>query len=494
MKKKPKIKMLMLIALGLALIGFSCAYDPVTGKNEFNVISDKDEVEIGSRADATIRQEFGVYQDSNLSAYINEVGQSLVAISDRPNLQYYFTILDSPVINAFALPGGYVYVTRGILAQVNSQAELAMILGHELSHITARHGAKRLSQLYGYQIAAMGASLIFQSQDFARLSQWVDLGVSLAMLGYGRDNEFEADQIGLRYAFKDGYQPQASYTFLKTLKKQEKHESNFLSNFLSTHPPTSERIERSEKLANDLNSSGNARDLAVGINTYKLKISGLVLGPHRQNGLVSENVYFNYFYGIKLKRPDPEKYELQSPTQKSVTSFVAKDKQAQFYLEGTTNQFKTSLEFAQSSEKNSDQKIISLKSQWLRGFNITTLLAQSVDDNNQILFIKKVYLLKDTNALRFTFAAPEAVKTSYLADFESFLQSLEPLTAAEKVSDTALRLKIHTVVKGDTLEKIALRYLGDTQKSEKVASFNGWEPGYRPQVGDLVKIPPDLKN
>ena len=191
----------------------SCAVNPVTGKQDFVVISENQEIQMGREYNAQILRQNPVYQDQELQDYVQANGESLAAKSHRPNLIYRFTILDSPDINAFALPGGYIYINRGLMSYLSSEEELAAVLGHEIGHVTARHSVRQYSQsqLLGILSTAIEINAGSTAGNVANVAS----GALLS--GYGRDMELEADDLGAQYIYQDGYSPQGMYAVLSVL-------------------------------------------------------------------------------------------------------------------------------------------------------------------------------------------------------------------------------------------------------------------------------------
>ena len=210
-----------LAALPLTLMLANCAQNPVSGRPNFVTMSESKEVDVGRQEDAKVREEYGVYDNKALQQYVNEVGQRLGKASHRPQLQYNYVVVDSPEINAFALPGGYIYITRGILAYLNSEAELAAVLGHETGHVTARHSVQQMSAATA---AGVGATLIGIFVPVLR-NQAGDTAISMLgnvlLSGYGREHELEADRLGAEYLYRTGYDPQAMIKVIGVLKNQE---------------------------------------------------------------------------------------------------------------------------------------------------------------------------------------------------------------------------------------------------------------------------------
>ena len=209
------MKRLVFLFLILSLSG--CAVNPVTGKQDFVVLSEEQEIQMGREYNAQILRQYQIYEDEKIQNYVQSIGESLAKKSHRPNLIYRFTVLDSPEINAFALPGGYIYINRGLMAYMSSEEELAAVLGHEIGHVTARHSVRQYSQaqLMGVLSAAIEINSGRTAGDLANLAS----GALLS--GYGREMELEADDLGAQYIYQDGYSPQGMYDVLAVLKDQE---------------------------------------------------------------------------------------------------------------------------------------------------------------------------------------------------------------------------------------------------------------------------------
>jgi predicted Zn-dependent protease len=207
------------------------------------------EIAMGKGADQQITRQYGIYQDKKLQIYINKIGQSLVSkLSDKIFTNYYFRIVDSSEINAFALPGGYVYVTLGLLAMVNSEAELAGVLGHEIGHIIFHHGAKQVVRNIGSQVLALGGAIASPKNA----GQWLAISSAISqqiILGYGREAEIESDQQGILNSREAGYSPYGMSHFLKSLRRKEIMSGQSYHSFQASHPDTRERMVKAHLLA-----------------------------------------------------------------------------------------------------------------------------------------------------------------------------------------------------------------------------------------------------
>lgn len=229
---------------------FALFYKPIN-VDSIQIFSEDTEISLGKKANKDIIKIYGLYDDEVLQNYVNSIGQNLVDILDEPTFKFYFKIVDSSEINAFALPGGFVYVTRGILAIINSEAELSTILGHEIGHVIAHHGVKQMTKSLGLTLLSLGGAIANPKEG----SKWLMVSQSLfnqILLGYGREAELEADALGLLNAFQTGYDPREMIHFLRGLKFKEMMSGQTYHSFQATHPETKNRIIRAEDMANSL--------------------------------------------------------------------------------------------------------------------------------------------------------------------------------------------------------------------------------------------------
>src|SRR5262249_18641583 len=243
----PVTRLRLLFFLPLTLVLASCATNPVSGKKELSLVSFQRELEIGREGHQAIVDEYGRYDDPKIAAYVDSVGQSLARVSHLPSIGWTFTVLDDPAVNAFATPGGYIYITRGILAHLNSEAQLAGVLGHEIGHVTARHTAQQITK---QEIAGVGLTLAsVLSQEFRRYSDAAQSALGLLMLKYSRDDETQADELGVEYSARAGYDPREMPGTYRMLKRVGERAGQRLPAFLSTHPDPGDREENTRRLA-----------------------------------------------------------------------------------------------------------------------------------------------------------------------------------------------------------------------------------------------------
>jgi predicted Zn-dependent protease len=288
-------------ALLLALLGLSgCATNPVTGRNEVSLVSTQQELQIGRDGFAAVVSEYGKYDDAALSAYVDSVGQRVAHVSHLPSLEWHFTLVDDPAVNAFAMPGGYIYVTRGLLAYMNSEAQLAGVLGHEIGHVTHRHTAEAMTrqQLYGLgfgvlQIAAPGL------RPYSSAGQQA---LGLLFLKYSRQNENEADALGVEYATKAGYDPREIPATYATLKRISEASGSSMPSFLSTHPDPGSREATTTTEANQ--AAAGKSGLMIRQRDYVRHLEGRVFGRDPREGYFEGRTYYHPTLGFQIDFPE----------------------------------------------------------------------------------------------------------------------------------------------------------------------------------------------
>lgn len=303
MRRTTSIVLRCLIPAILAVAAFfsGCAVNPATGKRQISLVTQGRELQLGRESDPAILAEYGLYGDSTVQRYVDSLGQKLARTSHLPGLTWHFRVLDSPVVNAFALPGGYIYVTRGILAYLNSEAQLAGILGHEIAHVTARHTAQQITRA---EIAGLGllAGAIF-IESFRPYSGLAQQGLGLLFLKYGRDAETQADELGVEYAVRAGFDPREIPGTYSMLKRVQERAGASLPTFLSTHPDPGDREIRTTQLAQAAAASAR-RNLAVNTGAYRRRIEGLVFGDDPRAGYLEGNRFYHPDMAFQMIFPD----------------------------------------------------------------------------------------------------------------------------------------------------------------------------------------------
>jgi len=276
--KRLALAVVLLAALAAAAL-IACATNPATGRSQLILVSADKEREMGLSAVPGVMEEFGAYDDPALAQWVAGIGKGLAAKTERPELPYQFTVLDSPVVNAFALPGGPTFVTRGLIAHADSEAELAGVMGHEIGHVVARHGAEQASRGQLLNLGLGAASIA--RPELQRFGQLLGAGAQMLLLRYSRDAEREADMLGVRYIGRAGYEPTAMSRFLGVLDQLAQESGKSLPGWLSTHPDPGERVATTLRLARAAPAPANPR---VGREELLARVDGLVFGDDPRQG------------------------------------------------------------------------------------------------------------------------------------------------------------------------------------------------------------------
>lgn len=262
----------------------ACSVNPATGERQLSLIGEEREIAMGRQADEEIVSTMGVVQNEALDAYVSGIGSELAAASERPDLPWTFRVIDDPTVNAFALPGGFIYVTRGMLAHLDSEAQLAGILGHEIGHVTARHSVNRLSRA---QLANLGLGLgmiaVPELREFGRLA---GAGLQLLFLEFSRDDEHESDRLGVRYMTELGYEPAALSRVFAMLERKSEGAGGSLPSWASTHPAPGDRQGRILAMADT--TPGADR---VDRRAYLAQVDDVVFGSDPRNGFFQEGAF-----------------------------------------------------------------------------------------------------------------------------------------------------------------------------------------------------------
>lgn len=297
----------------------SMVVNPVTGQTERSVMDEASEIAEGKKAHALVLQEYQALADPKLQAYVNEIGQRLAKQSHRSHLEWHFTVLDSPEVNAFALPGGYVYVTRGIMAYLDSEADLAGVIGHEIGHVTARHGAQRATRQQTAGIGVLAASVlgvVLESQGVGGATELLGQASQNAAAGYiasyGREQELQADGLGAEYLVRSHYRPQNMVDVIGVLKQQERFAADQAkaegkqalsqNSWLASHPSNDQRLAQIREIASQYKADdANYQD--DGAETYLKAIEGMPFGESAEQGLSRGQNFYHTGLGIAISAP-----------------------------------------------------------------------------------------------------------------------------------------------------------------------------------------------
>ncbi|RPJ36641.1 MAG: peptidase M48, partial [Deltaproteobacteria bacterium] len=309
-------------AVGLLLFLSACATNPVTGRQEFMLLNEQEERQLGAQTDAQIGKQYRVDPDPKMTGYLDPLGQRLAKTSHRAELPFQFKILDSAVVNAFAVPGGYVYLTRGILASLNSEAELVGVLGHEIGHITARHSAQQYSRGQVAQVGLGIGAIIGQVIPIigGLTNSLAQVGVGMLFLSFSRDNERQADSLSVEYASKAGYDGAQLASFFESLERMNPgSDRTGLPSWFSTHPSPEDRLQAVRIQAQEWQRRLGGRDLRVNREEYLKRIEGLSYGEDPRQGYEADGVF--YHPELRFQFSVPAKWKMShTPASVQITS------------------------------------------------------------------------------------------------------------------------------------------------------------------------------
>ena len=478
MKITSPLTQLFLVSLLLSVS--ACAVNPVTGKKQVVLMSEAQEIAIGQQSDPEVIAFFGLYEDPDLQKFITEKGLEMAAVSHRPKLDYHFKIVDSPVINAFAVPGGYVYFTRGIMAHFNNEAEFAGVLGHEIGHITARHSViQQRNQMLGQIGLIAGVVLVPELADFAEpLSQ----GMQLALLSFGRDAERQSDELGVEYSSRIGYDASEMAGFFKTLERQGAQEGGSeVPEFLSTHPSPAERNTTVAKLAEDWKAKLNLTNPSVNRDAYLKRIDGIVLGEDPKQGFLENSVFYHPV--LKIQFPTPQGWNFQNTPQQ-----VQMAPQAGDALMGLTLASGGTME--QISQKILEQyqlELVDSKKETINGLPAFLMIADQKQEQGTIRVLSA--LIEFGGNTYSILGISELSKFElYLPVFLSTVRNFKELKDSEKLNRKPDLVRIKTVPQKMTLEAALKSFNMPKERFEELAILNGMLLTDPLEKGTLIKV------
>ena len=449
------------------LIVTGCVQNKATGDRQLVILSQDEENNIGAREHPKIIKAFGgIYEDKNLQEYINNIGNRLAFNSELPDIRWTFTILDSPVVNAFALPGGYIYVTRGLISLANDESEIASVIGHEIAHVTARHTAERHAKA---TISGLGLEILDIVIGRPIVSNLANIGMQGILSSFSRSQELEADKLGIRYIKKSNYDTEGSTRFLSRLdvltKISNEKNSNLINSIFATHPKTLDRVQYSKTLATNLSS-----DVLRNKEKFLFAIDNMVYGDSSKHGVIRDNLFLHLDLNFKFEVPKDYKID----NQENAVISNNKDNTVIVIFDGLINQ--ESISLIEIVEANIGRSRLYNYDEFL----INNRVAISVEDKslvnyNGAKYNRKVYLIAWNNkrVWRFTvLSAPNLLDNSIL-EAENIVMSFDSLSNYDRKIAQPSRIKIIKVLEGDTINSLSQNMAVSKNKKELFCVLNG---------------------
>ncbi len=476
---KQTIKASLLMAvLGVA----ACSVNPATGDRQFTaLLPAANEARIGAEEHKKVEAAYGGFMTGPVADYVSQLGQKIAKNTERPDIQYRFYVVDSAEVNAFALPGGYIYVSRGLMTLANSEAELAAVIGHEIGHVTARHAAERMSQGF---VVGLGAAVLGAASGSSGVAQAANLGSNLYISSYSRGQETESDELGVRYLARAGYDPDAMSGFLKSLDAQSKLDAREAGrngsgfNYFSSHPLTAQRVREAAAEAQkypDSAKENRAKYLSV--------INGLTYGDSAAQGFARGNSFYHPVIGFAFDVPKGSKITNGS------TQVAANHPNGTVIL------------FDQAKAQSKPTPLNYLKNTWLRNQNAKDAQAITINGMNaatasfsgnvkgKAMTIRLVAIeWKPGEFFRFSLAIPKNVSNAFMSELKKSTYSFRRLSENEKKIIQPKKLYVLQAPAGATVASMANKMDVDGNKTEKFLILNAMNANDRIIAGQPYKI------
>jgi len=461
------------VAFGL----LSCARNPVTGKSELSLVSESQEIQMGQQAAQEVAQTIGLYNNAKVQSYVADLGKRMAAQSERPNLPWEFHVVDDASVNAFALPGGFIYVTRGLMTSINDEAELATVIGHEIGHVTNRHSVQQISKA---QLAQLGLGIgSILSSDIARFGQLASAGLSILFLKYGRDAENQADQAGFRYALNQNYDVREMTKVFATLDRiSQTSGGGKLPEWLSTHPNPENRIEHIEKMLDTLHWDPSKS--IENRQQYLQYVQGMPYGEDPRQGYF-EGTHF-YHPQMKFQLTFPEGWQVQNTPQAVVSLSPNQDAMVQLGLAGKASPQQAAQQFLSQQGVQAGHSSTSS----INGLPAASSYFQAQTEQGTIQGIVS-FISYGGATFGLMGYTPAGKLGTYDQVFQSTIRSFNELRDPSKLNVSPARVELVKLSSPMTLEQFNSRYPSSIPVDQLAIINEIEDPGTTIQAGTTVK-------
>ncbi len=486
MKHSGRITFFIFLFTSLGLFSITgCAVNPVSGKKQIALMSEQQEIALGAESDPQIIAQFGLYENAAIQKFIDTRGQEMAAISHRPNLKFQFRILDSPVVNAFAVPGGYVYFTRGIMAHFNNEAEFAGVLGHEIGHITARHSVDQYTKSTLAQVLLLGGMIV--SKEVRAFANEADMAMQLLFLKYSRDHESQSDELGVEYSTKVGYDAREMADFFKTLKAMSDDGGGEIPTFLSTHPDPLDRYTQVEKMALEWQAKVPMTSFKINKDSYLQMVDGIIYGEDPKQGYVENNTF--YHPGLKFLYPVPVSWTLvNTPSQVQMVPADGKALMLLTLAEGNSLQAAATAMNTQLNLSVSTSKQVTING--LQALEVMSKQVSQDPNTGQTseVSVQSVYVQYGSMIFVFHGVAAPADFSSYKSHFDKTMYGFKELKDQAKINVLPERIKVVAVKKDGTLGQALNAFSIPTSRHRELGIINGMDVTDNVKQGGMIKI------
>jgi len=463
----------------------ACSTNPATGERQLTFMSQDQERQLGAQQHSQVLQMFGgAYDDARLGAYVASIGGRIAQRTETPNAPFRFTVLDSPIVNAMALPGGYVYVTRGLMVLANDEAELASVIGHEVGHVTARHAATRHARGTLAGVLAAGAGMVTGSQTVTQLAS---VGAAAAIASYSRGQEYQADELGVRYISRTGYDPFGSPRFLGQLSAQELVQNKMAGkdgrdtgqDFFASHPSSPDRVRRAQTLA----ASANANNGAPNREQYLAMIDGMIYDDSPEEGFIRDHAFLHPVLRIAFEVP--EGWVMQNSSQ----AVVARDAAGKAAIQFDTAKIDANMSNAGYVGQvwAQGQNVQNVENIRVNGMQGATGLVQKPVQGGTAIYRLTAIRVSPTQVYRFLALTTAPDFQAMDKSFRWIVGSFRQMSASEAAAIKPYRLRIATVKAGETVSDYVRRMAFIPFAEDQFLLINALPPNARLQAGQKVK-------
>jgi predicted Zn-dependent protease len=463
---------------------------PATGERRYLGYTWQQEADIGKLASKEVTSLFGVYGDANLARYVTEVGNRVLATSHlrRPGgdeqvraTPVTFTVLDSPVINAMALPGGYIYVTRGMLAHLNNEDQLATVIAHEIGHVAARHAARQAWQQQMGQGLLLGGAVLSKGLGLpaGNILNFGGMAAQLFLLRYSREDELEADKLGVEYAMGAGYDSREVIGLFQTLDRMQEKEGQSMPSFLATHPNPGDRIQRIRELTSAARDSRTPNPDT----RYLHAVEGLILGEDPRQGFVQDNVF--YHPGLGFRFPIPRGFK--AVNQPSQVVMVEGQNRAVLGFTGTAESSAEAVAAKLLSQRG--LRVVERGSTHINGFPAVGVLAEAQTQNGQIVTLTTYFIEYRGKVYQFIGYAPQQLFGSFQSAFLQTIRGFAEIQDSQILARQPVRLTLLRVSRSAPFRELIPRALPAPFTPAEAAILNEVDLNQEISPAKILKIP-----
>jgi predicted Zn-dependent protease len=480
------------LAITLVLLA-ACSTNPATGKRQFNIVSESQEIAMGQQSHPEVIRQFGVYDEKpELNRLVDQVGRRLAAQSERPNLPWTFTVLDSPVVNAMALPGGYIYITRGMLERINSEDELAGVLGHEIAHVTARHSAQQISKSQLAQLGLVLGAVVAGPEVLQQYGQLAELGLGLLFQRYSRQHETEADLLGTGYMAEARYHPIGAERMLLTLQRLDRNPGGGIDRYFMSHPDPAKRVrDVRQKITEMGGMASSANYESPNRDQYVRMLDGMITANSTEHTVIRNNTIYDRSHGIVVRAPNgwvastqPGVLFAMAPQRDQGSSYFVAQEVDTRQLQGRNVQEAVRIRFEQMGLAYAGTR----EARMSTGERFAVDVWQGQTQAGRV-GVETTQFPHGDHVAVMMFVSPNIGSRS--SPMSAVLEQMA-VRPSEARSAQPARLRVGQVRRGESWADLARRSTGNPNDARTVAAINGYDLDVPPETGMMVKLPEEV--